>query len=291
MPWQIKIFGLLRAVTPVILFSIIIAGIVFSASYIRHHSNRATTSRSLSLPITLWAWERDEDLSFLKGQNTEVGYYAGTFFLNQNGAYFRPRLNKLILPPGIESYPVFRFDYRGKNLNGDDANSAETNGTGKSIEERSEQIVDEIIRFQSLHQARKIQLDFDAVEQDRPLYLDILRRLRARLLPKTSISITALASWLLDDRWVAKADTDEAVAMLFSMGPSTRQILGLVKQDRLRAPSGMKLSVGLSVNELLTNQRIKRSHILEHAERLYIFSSLPWTNTRYQAFLTHMGVR
>src|SRR5205814_1831505 len=111
---------------------------------------------------------------------------------------------------------------------------------------------------------------------ERDAYIALLRRLRAALMPGTHIAITALASWCLDDRWLMRADADEAIAMLFSMGPSGKDILRLLKTRRLETGSPLPLSIGISANETATNEELKRDGVLRNCRRLYIFNSLPW---------------
>jgi hypothetical protein len=65
---------------------------------------------------------------------------------------------------------------------------------------------------------RAVQVDFEAVPSQRAFYAGVLRRVRAQL-PHARLSITALASWCLDDRWLGGLPVDEVVAMAFRLGP------------------------------------------------------------------------
>ena len=64
-----------------------------------------------------------------------------------------------------------------------------------------------------------IQIDFDAADSERDVYRRLLARVRA-VLPRTvPLSMTALASWCVGDTWLDGLPVDEAVPMLFRMGP------------------------------------------------------------------------
>src|SRR5262249_59556332 len=65
-----------------------------------------------------------------------------------------------------------------------------------------------------------VQVDFDAVESERPFYRDLLTRLRPKLPPTTSLSIPALASWCAADAWLDGLPIDEAVPLLFRISPA-----------------------------------------------------------------------
>jgi len=53
------------------------------------------------------------------------------------------------------------------------------------------------------------------------MYRRLLYEVRGALPPAMPLSMTALASWCLDDDWLDELPVDEAVPMLFRMGPST----------------------------------------------------------------------
>jgi hypothetical protein len=225
---------------------------------------------SESANLTLWAWDRYEDLSFLKERSEAVAYYAGTIFLTDGGTLFKPRLHSLNLPEGVVVTPVFRIESRC---------------SGKAPPNSANQEVVSIVkRYQTEHRCQKIQIDFDARQSEREFYACVLKLMRDELAPNTYITITALASWCLDDRWLAegRAEPDEAIVMLFSMGSFGNEVLSLLRTRRLSAGGHIKISIGISANESFTNRRLKELAIFRRTDRVYIFNSLPWTQSRFK---------
>jgi len=217
--------------------------------------------------IVLWAWEREEDLNFLTPRSATVAYYAGTLYLRGDRVFLRPRLQKLFLPEGTQAYPVFRIENR-------------LTAAAPSLSSVPE-VVEAIIRQFHDHPAPCIQIDYDATESERAFYIELLHKLRKALPPRTRISITALASWCLDDRWLDRADADEAVAMLFSMGRGSDDVLALLKNRKLNTASKMDLAIGISANERQTNFKLKQLGVLGGCHTLYLFDSLRWTRSRF----------
>jgi hypothetical protein len=105
------------------------------------------------------------------------------------------------------------------------------------------------------------------VRSERSLYARLLRRVRTRLDRSTALTITALASWCIGDRWLEQLPVDEAVAMLFRLGPLNEPYVHIAQSrasvaDRCNA-------VGMSLDEPIPLRRDGR--------RVYVFSPQPWT--------------
>jgi hypothetical protein len=66
-----------------------------------------------------------------------------------------------------------------------------------------------------------LQVDFDASRSQRPLYRRLITKLRRDGAIKVPITMTALASWCMGDRWIMDLPVDGAVVMLFQMGQGT----------------------------------------------------------------------
>src|SRR6185503_13236026 len=94
----------------------------------------------------------------------------------------------------------------------------------------------------------------------------LLHAVRRELPPATPLSITALASWCMQDDWLGDLPIDEAVPMLFRMGRSEPARDGVI--DRLRAPA-CRGAIGTSLDEPLTMSRGRK--------RLYVFNPRQWT--------------
>src|SRR4029079_17881342 len=48
--------------------------------------------------LVLWAWDRDDDLSFIDTRDTAVAYLAATVILRGEGVFLSPRHNPLAAP-------------------------------------------------------------------------------------------------------------------------------------------------------------------------------------------------
>jgi hypothetical protein len=244
-----------------------IALLTWTASMGVSNSTRQFKLDSSPSQLTLWAWDAPEDLQFLKDEQTAVAYYAGTIIVRNGTVLFRPRNKILKIPEGVSLYPVFRIE----NLSiGPPSNDAAT----------------ESVEIIAAHLAEKnftnkdVQIDFDARTTDRPFYLRLLNSLRQRLPAKTHIAITALASWAMEDRWVPRGAADEAIVMLFSMG-NTNDVLKTINRRKLSVGDGIDTSIGISVNEPLTNARLSHLKMIQTAQRLYLFNSRPWKRDCY----------
>jgi len=228
------------------------------------------TCRTKTSPdVTIWAWERNEDLTFTDSR-VKVAYFAGTIYLRDSRVSFRPRRQQLKLRAGASTMPVFRIVSIRDSSDPPPLSSVDV-------------VVNHIVtQLKTVGGATKVQIDFDARQDERQFYRCLLEKLRRASPAGTRISITALASWLLDDRWLTARVADEVVAMLFSMGPGRREVLSLLKRKPLDAGVNVDIAVGISANERDTNERICQSGVLERAKSVYIFNSHPWTESRFK---------
>lgn len=156
-------------------------------------------------PPVLWAWERPEDFSFLAPGEARVAVLFATISLSGDRVEIYGRRQPLVLPPLLRPIPVVRIETRSPSL---DAG-------------QRQRLVEELARRADPASRPALQIDFDARLSERTFYRQLLDELAARLGPEAPLSITALASWCLDDRWLEGAPITEAVPMLFDMGPET----------------------------------------------------------------------
>jgi hypothetical protein len=118
-----------------------------------------------------------------------------------------------------------------------------------------------------------LQIDFDAAESERAFYRELLQALAGRLGPEAKISITALASWCLDDRWLAGVPIAEAVPMLFDMGREGEAVRGrLDKGEDFREPL-CRGSYGLATYQPWPRLKSERA--------IYVFADRPWTEAAW----------
>jgi hypothetical protein len=269
----------------------------------------ASRAPSQTPMLSIWAWERDEDLSFIDPAKTTVSYFAGMIYVRGASMEFRPRTQKLKLAAGTKTMPVFRIETLGAGMASPECSPAHLLGSNGASDKHSrgnsehsvdvsdaasdanipdprsaDYVVKTIVeRLKSLPPSNMVQIDFDALRDERTFYTSVLRKLRQQLPPTTKISVTALGSWLLGDRWLHEGDADEFVAMLFSIGPDRVNILNRLQHQNLDSGTSAKLSLGISANETDTNRVLFGAHIQNHFDKVYIFNSRPWTRDRFDA--------
>lgn len=190
-----------------------------------------------------WAWERREDLRFLRG---EVAYLAQTITLRGTITEARPRMQPLLIDKSVRAIPVIRIETKRPSL--DDAQRAATVAAITNL--RSD----------------TVQIDFDATLSERPFYRALIRDLH-RTIPH--ITITALASWCSDDRWMGDLPIDEAIPMLFQMGSDDHLVRArLDRGEEFREPL-CRASAGVSLDEKPPRIPARR--------RIYVFSAHRWS--------------
>jgi uncharacterized protein DUF3142 len=202
--------------------------------------------------LMLWAWERPEDLRGLP-PDTGVAFLAETVVVTPGRIDVRPRLQPLDVSPGTPLLAVTRIE-SGLGPSADRA----------AVDERA--VAATIAATAVLPQVIGVQVDFDATASERQSFTRILRALRVALGPRPLLSITALASWCLDDRWIDDLPVDEVVPMLFRLGPAGPG------RDRAAASlrgEACRAAAGISLDEPV-RARLDSS-------RVYVFSPTRWT--------------
>ena len=127
-----------------------------------------------------------------------------------------------------------------------------------------------------------LQIDFDAAESEQGFYAALLKDLRKRLPQGMPLSITALASWCIGDPWLERlppGTIDEAVPMLFRMGPDGANIASYLESGHEFRPRVCRSSLGVSTDEsfsrALLEEQVQRSADNWSAKRIYIFRPTP----------------
>lgn len=215
-------------------------------------------SRMDRLPrVTVWAWERREDLRAIDPATTAVAWLDRTVVVDARGLAVVPRRQAMLLPAsaGLVRIAVVRLE----------------TGSGAVLNDDSAQRVAEAIAEAAIPDAAALQVDFDARQSERGWYADVLRRVRMRMPAAMPLSITALASWCsYDGGWIEGLPVDEAVPMLFRMEPDRRRlgVRGWGTGDfAIREPlcGG---SVGISTTEAWPPDLERR--------RVYVFADRGW---------------
>ncbi|HYH07230.1 MAG TPA: hypothetical protein VEK11_09265 [Thermoanaerobaculia bacterium] len=199
-----------------------------------------------------WAWERREDLRFL-GDRATVAWYAGIITLEGERVLVEPRRNPLLLADDVHRIAVVRIETRRPSLS-------------------AAQVRDTVTSIRRLYRnAEELQLDFDALTSERKFYRALLHAVRSEL--PVRLSITALASWCLDDRWMDGLPIDEAVPMLFRMGRDERAIHARLATLSAFPDPRCRASAGISLDEPLPR--------LPRANRVWVFNPNRWTEAAW----------
>jgi hypothetical protein len=205
--------------------------------------------------VILWAWERPEDLRSVAADRAGVAFLAGTVNLRGAEAILRHRMQPLQVAAGAWLMAVTRVE-------------ADTDIPLSLSEKQRQSAAAAIAGSASLRGVRAVQVDFDATVSQRQFYRSLLEDLRAKLPEGMPLSITALASWCMGDPWIAGLPVDEAVPMLFQMGPDGPDVFRLLERNRdFRLPV-CQLSIGVSTDEPLPARPPGR--------RTYIFHPRSW---------------
>jgi hypothetical protein len=203
----------------------------------------------------LWAWERGEDLRFLDAKKFGVAFLAQTLILEADETVFRPRRQPLQVAPETYLIAVTRIE----------TNKEKTRRPELSDKQKT-QIVALVKRTLELPGVKAVQIDFDVVASERNFYKSLLADLRQNLPENTPLTITALASWCVGDRWLNEMPVDEAVPMAFRMGADANTIRDfLAKENDWREPL-CKGSYGVALDEPLQAK-------FKPNRRFYIFNS------------------
>ncbi len=211
--------------------------------------------------IVLWAWERPENLRALDAKKFAVAYLAQTLTLKGDEVIFKPRHQPLEVSPDTKIMAVTRIESQKQ--------------TGERValsDAQRQKLIDLIMKTTTVGAVSAIQIDFDAASSEREFYRSLLRDLRAKLPDNVPLSMTALASFCVGDRWLDDLPVDEAVPMIFRMGADERVIKNMLTSgDDFREPL-CRRSYGVATDEFF---EIKR----EPSRRLYIFSNRPWNES------------
>jgi hypothetical protein len=203
--------------------------------------------------LTLWAWERPEDLRELDSRSFAVAYLDQTLVLT-NTVEVVPRRQPLAVSPEVKLIAVVRIE-------------APTQFAMLELPDLPGTVAGLIVASARKPAVAALQIDFDATRSQRAFYARLLRDVRRRLPQTMPLSITALASWCGSDSWLEDLPIDEAVPMLFRMGEDPRS----PRQPGWRYPIREPLcnqSIGVSTDEPWPD--------IAAAHRVYVFHPRSW---------------
>lgn len=235
--------------------AILFSSILLLSCQSTRHRNRAN---EVNLPpVILWAWERPEDLRFLNSGRYGVAVLAQTLILKGDDVVLKPRRQPLLVPPDAKVVAVTRIEPQRDK----ERPSLSVNQTVR---------VSELIKKTlKLPNVSAVQVDFDATVSERDFYRALLVDLRSRLPDETPLSITALASFCIGDRWIKDLPVDEAIPMAFRMGTDSQKIKSMLAEGQDFRGQLCQRSYGISLDEPL-----KAS--FAGGRRVYVFNPRSW---------------
>jgi len=234
--------------------------LILMAAFSSGCSISESAENASEIPTTvLWAWERPEDLRFLKeGENVGVAFLAQTLELEKDFVTVRQRRQPLRVPESTYLIAVTRIESKRSISN-------------HPVLSRQQQddIVKSISQTLKLKNIRAVQIDFDAARSERKFYTEVLKRVRAAIPDNIPLSMTVLSSWCLGDRWLGGLPVDEFVPMVFDMGPDENAIKNHLSSGKDWDESRCRTSYGLAVYQPVGTDLLPD-------RRRYYFNNRPW---------------
>lgn len=227
----------------------------------------ARATGRVDLPqLMLWAWDRDDDLRFLDTRDTGVAYLAATLTLRGEVVDLAPRHNPLALPAGVSRAAVVHVE-------NDRAEEPQQSAA------QMERFVAALAAVAAEVPHRVLQVDYEALASQRSFFIDAIAALRRRL-PDAAISVTALASWCLNESWTSQLAADEVVPMFFRMGYDGRRARAYFAHGGDFRSAACRSSIGVATDELPPG--------LPHGRRVYVFEPKRWDAATYQIVRTRI---
>ena len=208
-----------------------------------------------------WAWHRSEDLTFLSPATPIAAWFATITVAHGNLDVVR-RTQPLHYHVRAPLIAVFRLESTEPFDNATRQRIARTIGEiGETVD------------------AGEIQLDFDARRSQRQSYRRLIEAIRRTT--ELPVSMTALASWCLDDDWLSGLPVDDVVPMLYRMGAEGESIRArLAAANRPALGPHCRSSVGYITDEPVV--------AVAAPKRAFLFSDTPWTARAFYDFKDHV---
>ena len=243
----------------VLLFHLILGSQIFPQS---------NTSIAKLPDIVLWAWERPEDLRFIDPHKTAIAFLASSIELSNDVVKVHPRFQQLLLPHDALLIAVTRI-------------STSVLATPLLSEHQRKRTIGYILETSRIPGVKGIQIDFDAKVSERQFYRDLLNDLHRELPDSLSLTITALASWCRYDTWIDGLPLDDAIPMLFRLGPDRKEVLRRFQSGENFSLAVCQQSVGISTDE--------PAPVIPHGRRVYIFNPQPWSADSFRSIIRRIN--
>lgn len=136
--------------------------------------------------------------------------------------------------------------------------------------------IEAAMRAASLQSTSKwVQLDFEALDSQRPFYVELVKTLRADLPGAIKLSVTVRAGWCDKPELLGGLAADEVVPMFFRMGEASEGYRErLIAAPESLAPRCRQQAVGLAKQEPVP------AHVSARYQRRYWFNYRNWNNTQ-----------
>ena len=203
----------------------------------------------------LWAWRREEDLSFIDPDRVKVALWTATITLLDDDFAVEYRTNKVTYPSEAEIVGVVRLE-----------------ATGTPDDDIVPPLADAIIGASRPFRPVEHQVDFDARVSQRDFYRRLLEELRLRT-EDARLSITALASWCFSDNWTDALPVDDVVPMIYRMGRDGDVIRHALHTQRAFPARVCAGNIGYSADEPLAP--------VDDLRRVFLFHPEPWSEARF----------
>jgi hypothetical protein len=164
----------------------------------------------------------------------------------------------LLVPPDVKIVAVTRIESPRSTTKRPTLSASQT-----------ARVTDLIHETLKLTNVSAVQVDFDATTSEREFYRALLEDLRSRMPDETPLSITALASFCVADRWIKDLPIDEAIPMAFRMGTDSTKIRAMLADGHDFRGELCRRSYGVSLDEPLSAN-------FDPARRLYVFNPRSW---------------
>ncbi len=229
--------------------------------------------------VMLWAWEAPSDLRWLDPKRIGVAFLSETITLYDDRIWIKPRMQPLKVTKDTYLVQVIRIE---RSMRAKPTLS----------EHQLERLVDHVRQRAEQVECSGLQIDYDARQSERVFYRALLHRLKETLPPRVELSMTALASWCIGDRWLKNIEVDEVVPMLFSMGKDNQTVVRHIRAGKSLDSCSGQIAIGLAerdrdVAEALTADNGKA---LLKGKRVYLFSCTGWTEARVDKILRRMAI-
>jgi hypothetical protein len=205
--------------------------------------------------LVLWAWERPEDLRFA-GQAAEVAVQTGFIVLSGDQVIVRGRRFPLRAAPGQVTTALVHVQI-------DHRRPLALEAAGEAAAARA------VLAYARAPWVRRVQVDFEVRQSERPILLRLLRDVRSGLPAGVTLSMTALASWCETETWLSQAPVDEIAPMLFRMGPGGAALKAKLAAGGDFAEPRCRQALAISTDAPLPRAPAGR--------RVYLFDPRSWT--------------